>query len=144
MPMKMKSYATFNDYLQAQAPANQATIRALRRFVKGVAPALTEAVKWGNGCWVAGTEPIAYVYSDVGLVQFGFVMGASLKDPRGLLEGKGSFVRHIKVRAPAAIDRPAFAALLKQAMRLSRKPRGARAKRPARARTKLQRRASAA
>lgn len=124
----MKSYATFDDYLQAQAPTNRATIRALRRFVKAVAPALTEAVKWGNGCWVAGAEPIAYVYSDVGLVHFGFVMGSSLKDPRGLLEGKGSSVRHIKVRVPANIDRPAFAALLKQAMRLRRPPRRARTK----------------
>ena len=138
MPMKMKSYATFDDYLQAQAPATQAIIRALRRFVKAVAPALTESVKWSNGCWMAGTEPIAYVYSDVGFVQFGFVMGTSLKDPRGLLEGKGSSVRHIKVRAPADIDRPAFAALLKQAMRLRRQPRRARRKPPARARSKTQ------
>ena len=57
----MKSYATFDDYLQAQAPTNQATIRALRRFVKAIAPALTESVKWSNGCWLAGAEPIAYV-----------------------------------------------------------------------------------
>ena len=127
MPMKMKSYATFDAYLQDQAPANRATIRALRRFVRAVAPALTEAVKWGNGCWVAGTEPIAYVYSDVGQVQFGFVLGASLKDPRRLLEGNGRFVRHTKVRAPSDIDRPAFAALLKQAMRLRRRLQGTRA-----------------
>jgi len=132
----MKSYATFDDYLQAQPPTNQAIIRALRRFVKAVAPALTESVKWSNGCWTAGTEPIAYVYSDVGFVQFGFVMGASLKDPRGLLEGKGSSVRHIKVRAAADIDRPAFAALLKQAMRLRRQPRPAGSKRRARASSK--------
>ncbi|HEY6926178.1 MAG TPA: DUF1801 domain-containing protein [Steroidobacteraceae bacterium] len=134
----MKRYATFDDYLEAQAPTNQATIRALRRFVRAVAPALTESVKWSNGCWMAGTEPIAYVYSDVGFVQFGFMMGASLKDPRGLLEGKGSSVRHIKVRASADIDRPAFAALLKQAMRLRRQPRGARSERPVRARSKAQ------
>lgn len=136
MPMKMKRYATFDDYLQDQPPANRATIRALRRFVKAAAPALTEAVKWGNGCWVAGTEPIAYVFSDGGLVQFGFVMGASLKDPRGLLEGKGRSVRHIKVRAPADIDRTAFAALLKHAMRLRRKPHGDRTTQPAHARTR--------
>jgi len=132
----MKSYATFDDYLEAQPPTNQAIIRALRRFVKAVAPALTESVKWSNGCWTAGTEPIAYVYSDVGFVQFGFVMGASLKDPRGLLEGKGSSVRHIKVRAAADINRPAFAALLKQAMRLRRQPRPAGSKRLVRASSK--------
>lgn len=130
---RMKSYATFDDYLQAQPATNRAIIKALRRFVKGVAPELDEAVKWGNGCWVAGAEPIAYVYSDEGFVQFGFVMGASLKDPRGLLEGKASYVRHIKVRTPAEIDRPAFEALLRQAVRLRRPPRPARGKRPARA-----------
>jgi len=130
----MKSYANFDDYLQAQTSTNQATIRALRRFVKAVAPALTESVKWSNGCWLAGTEPIAYVYADVGFVQFGFVMGASLEDPRGLLEGKASSVRHIKVRGAADIDRPAFAALLKQAMRLRRRPRRA-AKKGARVRS---------
>ncbi len=132
----MKSYATFDDYLQAQAPANQSTILALRRFMKAVAPALTEAVKWSNGCWVAGAEPIAYVYSDVGFVQFGFVMGSSLRDPRGLLEGKGRYVRYIKVREAGDIDRPAFTALLKQAMRLRRPVRRARSKRPARARSR--------
>jgi hypothetical protein len=55
------------------------------------------------------------VYSDTGLVQFGFFAGASLKDPKGLLEGKGQYVRHTKVRAPSEIDERAFAALLKQA-----------------------------
>ena len=132
----MKSYASFDDYLADQAPANQTTIRALRRFVKAVAPALTEAVKWSNGCWLADDEPIVFVYSDAGFVQFGFVMGAALKDPRGLLEGTGRSIRHIKVRGAGDIDRPAFTALLKQAMRLRRQPQGARAKRPARARSK--------
>jgi len=48
-------------------------------------------------------------------VQFGFFNGSSLKDPEGLLEGKGRYVRHIKVRAPSDIDQPAFEALLRQA-----------------------------
>lgn len=135
----MKSYATFDDYLAAQTPTNQGIIRALRRFVKAVAPTLTESVKWSNGCWLAGTEPIAYVYADIGFVQFGFVMGTSLKDPRGALEGKGSSVRHIKVRAPADIDRPTFAALLKQAVKLRRVPRRPDSKRPPRAKSPAKR-----
>jgi hypothetical protein len=113
---KMKAYASFDDYLEDQSPQNQVIIRALRKFVKGVAPALDEAVKWGNGCWVGPNGPVAYVYSDTGYVQFGFFRGASLTDSRGLLEGKGRYVRHIKVRAPSDIDERAFAALLKQAV----------------------------
>jgi len=111
----MKAYATFDLYLADQLPKNQKIIRALRKFVKRVAPELQEFVKWGNGCWVKGKAPVTYVYSATGYVQFGFFHGASLKDPRGLLEGEGQYVRHIKVRTLADIDEAAFGALLLQA-----------------------------
>jgi hypothetical protein len=116
-PRKMKAYASFDEYLAAQSPRNQAIIRALRKFVKRIAPKLSEAVKWGNGCWIGSNGPVAYVYSDKEYVQFGFFHGASLNDPKGLLEGKGQYVRHIKVRGRSGIDEPAFAALLRQAAR---------------------------
>jgi hypothetical protein len=83
--------------------------------VKSAEPQLVESVKWGNGCWLSGTEPVAYVYSDVACVQFGFLTGSSLTDPTGLLEGTGRYVRHIKVRKVGDIDPPAFGALLRQA-----------------------------
>jgi hypothetical protein len=114
---KMKAYASFDDYLQDQNAKNQKIIRALRKFVKRVEPGLTETVKWGNGCWVSAQGPVAYVYSDTEWVQFGFFYGSSLKDPKGLLEGKGRYVRHTKVRTSSEIDERAFAALLRQAAR---------------------------
>ena len=114
---KMKAYATFDLYLADQSPKNQKIIRALRKFVKRVAPELQEFVKWGNGCWVKGKAPISYVYSAPDYVQFGFIRGSSLADPRGLLEGDGEYVRHIKVRAVKDIDEKAFTALLRQAAR---------------------------
>ena len=113
--MKMKAYASFDDYLEDQGAKNQAIIKALRRFVKRTAPGLTESVKWGNGCWVGRKNPVAYVYSDRGHVQFGFFNGAALKDPKGLLQGSGKYVRHVKIRKPAEIDARAFGALLRQA-----------------------------
>ena len=61
--------------------------------------------------------PVSYVYSAPDYVQFGFIRGSSLKDPRGLLEGNGQYVRHIKVRKTSDIDEDAFAALLRQAAR---------------------------
>jgi len=113
--MKMKAYASFDEYLKDQSPKNQAIIRALRRFVKRVQPGLDEDVKWGNGCWIGRDGPVAYVYSASEYVQFGFFRGSSLKDPKGLLEGSGRYVRHTKVRASSGIDERAFAALLRQA-----------------------------
>ncbi len=116
-PSKMTAYATFDLYVAGQSPKNQTLIRALRKLVKAKAPKLEEFVKWGNGCWVKGKEPIAYVYSAPDLVQFGFFRGASLPDPRGLLEGKGEYVRHVKVRKLGDIDAAAFEALLRAATR---------------------------
>jgi hypothetical protein len=113
---KMKAYATFDLYLAGQTPKNRAIIRALRAFVKRAAPSLVESVKWGNGCWLKGKAPVAYVYSDDGFVQFGFIRGSALDDPRGLLEGKAQYVRHIKVRKAGDIDPKAFGALLRQAI----------------------------
>jgi len=114
---KMKAYATFDLYLADQAPKNRTIIRALRKFVKSVDPKLEESVKWGNGCWLKGKAPVAYVYSDKDHVQFGFIRGSSLEDPHGLLQGKGQYVRHVKVRKIADIDPRALGALLRQAAR---------------------------
>ena len=114
---KMKAYATFDLYLADQPPKNRTLIRALRKFVAKAAPKLEESVKWGNGCWVKGKAPIAYVYSDKDHVQFGFIRGSSLKDPKGLLQGKGEYVRHVKVRKLGDIDAAAFGALLRAATR---------------------------
>ncbi|HEX6812143.1 MAG TPA: DUF1801 domain-containing protein [Planctomycetota bacterium] len=115
--MKRKAYETFDLYLADQPPKNQTIIKALRKFVKRTAPKLQESVKWGNGCWLGATVPVCYVYSADGYVQFGFFRGASLDDPRSLLEGNGQYVRHIKVRAVEDIDARTFGALLRQASR---------------------------
>jgi hypothetical protein len=115
--MKMKAYASFDQYVAGQIPRNQAVIRALRTFVKRVAPQLQESVKWGNGCWVQQNAPVAYVYSAPDHVQFGFFRGSALKDPKGLLRGEGKFVRHVKVRKRTDIAEKDFGTLLRQAAR---------------------------
>src|SRR5262245_34014034 len=113
----MKRYATFDEYLAGQPPKNRSIIRVLRKFVERAAPKLQESVKWGNGCWLKGKAPVAYVYSAPDHVQFGFFGGARLKDPQGLLRGKGAFVRHIRLLKRSDIDESAFRALLRQAVR---------------------------
>lgn len=135
--MKMKKYASFDDYLNDQPSKNRTIIRALRRLVKRAEPGLTEDVMWGNGCWVKEAAPkakaptartakgkapkkrvpVSYVYSAPDYVQFGFVRGSALKDPLGLLEGNGQYVRHVKVRKPSEINETAFKAFLRQAAR---------------------------
>src|SRR5215510_14467085 len=104
---KMKRYESFTAYAADQTPKNRAMIRALRTLVKRTTPELRESVKWGNGCWMKGDDPVAYVYSRPEYPEFGFFSGSGLKDPTGLLEGKGAYVRHVKMRTPADTKRTA-------------------------------------
>ena len=115
--MKMKKYCSFDEYFVDQSPKNRSIIRRLRTFVKRAAPGLQESVKWGNGCWVLGNVPVAYVFSAPDYVQFGFFRGSRLKYTQRILEGKGQYVRHIKVRKAPDIDEAAFRVLLRQAVR---------------------------
>ena len=114
----MKAYPSFDAYLADQPPANQTVIRALRKLVKRAAPALVEGVKYGNGCWLQGKYPIAYVYAAPDHTQFGFIAGARLKDPKHLLEGKGAYVRHVPLRSTRDIAERELVALLTQAVEL--------------------------
>ena len=44
-----------------------------------------------------------------------FPRGVDLNDPRGLLEGSGKAMRHVKMLTPADVDRPAVRELITQA-----------------------------
>ncbi|MEQ1895668.1 MAG: DUF1801 domain-containing protein [Planctomycetota bacterium] len=124
-PQKMKAYATFDLYLADRAPKQRTIIRALRKFVARVAPALIESVKWGNGCWLKGKVPVAYVHAAPDHVQFGFVRGSALADPGHLLVGEGQYVRHVKLRKAADIDEQVLATFLRAAVRKApASPRG--------------------
>jgi len=52
-----------------------------------------------DGCPVAclGDVPFGYVNVFTSHVNVGFYQGAGLKDPEGLLEGSGKFMRHVKL-----------------------------------------------
>lgn len=114
---RMKAYPSFDAYLADQSNATRAILRKLRTFVKRTSPTLVEAVKWGNGCWIEGKKPVAYVYAAPDHVQFGFMVGSMLKDPGKLLQGAGAYVRHVKLFKPSDLDARAFAPLLRQAVK---------------------------
>jgi hypothetical protein len=51
-----------------------------------------------------------------------FLQGAKLEDPAGLLQGKGSQVRHIVLEEVSTLDRPPVKALMKKALAKARRP----------------------
>jgi hypothetical protein len=48
-------------------------------------------------------------------VNLGFNYGATLPDPKGILEGQGNRIRHIKIRSPEDLARPELRAYIKRA-----------------------------
>lgn len=96
-------------------PGKRALVEALRAFVKKEAPQLKEAIKWGNVTWI-GKDNVCWIIVYKDHVDFGFFKGAKLKDAKGLLEGTGKGLRHVKVFKPADIRPAEFAALLKAAV----------------------------
>lgn len=59
-----------------------------------------------------GDAAFAYVNAYTAHVNVGFFCGAALPDPAGLLEGRGKFMRHVKLRPGLPADAPALQALI--------------------------------
>jgi hypothetical protein len=70
-----------------------------------------------DGCPVACVRdaPFGYVNAFRSHVNVGFFNGASLDDPRGLLEGGGRHMRHVKLRPGDATDAAALEAQVRAA-----------------------------
>ena len=52
-------------------------------------------------------------------VNLGFNHGATLDDPLGILEGTGKQIRHIKIRSPDDLARPAIRAYVRRARKIA-------------------------
>lgn len=59
----------------------------------------------------------AYVNAFTAHVNVGFFLGAEIADPTLLLEGKGRFMRHVKLRPGSRVDGTAFRELIQTAYR---------------------------
>jgi hypothetical protein len=63
--------------------------------------------------------PFAFIKPAKNHVTIGFWRGADLDDPRGLLEGNGVRMKHLKIPAPGTFDRAVLTAFVKQAVTLN-------------------------
>lgn len=70
-----------------------------------------------DGCPAAcvGDAPFVYVNVFRNHLNLGFYQGASLPDPKGLLQGDGKRMRHVSLRSAQEADRPAITALIEAA-----------------------------
>lgn len=117
----MTDDAAWHEALARTTDDGRATAEAVRELIRSLDPEVVE-VAWprqGTVGWGIGpkkmSEHYAYLAVHPSHVNLGFYRGGSLSDPAGLLEGTGQAMRHIKLRAPAELDRPEITDLLRVA-----------------------------
>jgi len=112
----MTASRTVEDLLERYPPGVQALAaearRALRRWLPGVeeaADASALVIGYGHGPGYRGNV-CTLILSKSG-VKLGLAHGASLADPRGLLEGSGRVHRRIPLRAPSDLRKSGVSSL---------------------------------
>lgn len=71
--------------------------RAADRTIRTLVPGVQCVVKWGNACYYADGKAFASLYQTKSGMNLA-LPGAELPDPRGLLEGTGKTMRHVKLK----------------------------------------------
>jgi hypothetical protein len=95
------------------------TVSALRKLIREAAPDAVESIKWGQPVYEVN-GPFAYIKAYKNHVNFGLWRGAELTDPKGILEGTGSRMRHVELRSVADIDTAMLQAMVRTAVEMNR------------------------
>jgi hypothetical protein len=93
-------------------------LRIIRALVARHAPAATLSIKWGQPVW-EHEGPMAFARPAKNHLTFGFWRGAEMKDPKGVLEGDGERMRHVKITSAEHVKSLPLADFVKQAVKLN-------------------------
>jgi hypothetical protein len=96
-----------------------AIVSRLRQIILLTAPDVYESIKWAQPVYESD-GPFAYIKAFTESVNFGFWRGVDLRDPKGLLQGQGGKMRHVKIISLADIDERAFSDFVVQAIQLNK------------------------
>ena len=107
--------ADVEKWLAAAPEGQRAILDALREMIRVAGTGVVEEFKWGRPVYKSGGGLFSYLHRTKNHVTLGFHHGAELKDPKGLLEGDGKDMRHVKLTTVAAARDPAIRRLIKQA-----------------------------
>jgi hypothetical protein len=123
---------TFTSMVEPLDPRVRSLAVKARELIYSVMPMVVE-VPWprqgiiGYGVGPKKmTEHFCYISLHKHHIDLGFNYGSELPDPQGLLEGTGALFRHVKLKQPADLEKPALRTLLEIASkhRMPEKPSG--------------------
>lgn len=107
-------------YISELGEPQASIVQALDLLITATIPKATSSIKWAQPVYEAD-GPFCFIKAAKNHVTFGFWRGVELTDQKGLLEGSGDKMRHIKLKSTDDIQKTVFKALLKEAVRLNRK-----------------------
>jgi hypothetical protein len=122
-PRVPKPKAEYLSFLAPFPPDVQKLALATRALVLSECPGATEliydaynAVASGYGFTGRPSDCFIHVAVYAHWVNLGFNRGSQIPDPRHILQGKGNWIRHIRIASPADLSKPEVRAFVKAAI----------------------------
>jgi hypothetical protein len=109
---------TVDGYLAGLESWQAEIVSQVRGIILQAAPQARESIKWAQPVYESG-GPFAYMKAFKKAVNFGFWRGIDLDDPKGILEGSGDKMRHVKLTSLEDFDAAQFADFVRQAVELN-------------------------
>ena len=118
MPYPVTADPEFSTFLASYSKEVQDTARAARQLILELVPGAVEVVDArtaviGFGYGTGYKDMVCTLILSKGGVKLGLVGGASLPDPRNVLEGSGKVHRYVALGRPADLRRPGVRPLLR-------------------------------
>ena len=107
-----------DNYIAGLEPWKAQIVARLRSIILEAAPQAKESIKWAQPVYEIN-GPFCYIKAFKNNVNFGFWRGVDLEDSKGLLQGSGEKMRHIKLMSVDDIKEKAFSNFIRQAVQLN-------------------------
>ena len=116
----MGKYNTLEEYIKDLEKDKAVIVKELVSIVTKAAPKGEKGIKWAQPVFWDDNGPFCFIKAHKNHVNIGFWRGVELKDPKGLLEGTGDKMRHIKIAGKGDIDKKAITDFVKQGVKLNK------------------------
>ncbi len=92
------------------------TLNAMREIVFKIYPKTNERIMYGGIMFSLDTEDFGGLFARKNHISFEFSKGSIMKDPNKLLEGRGKFRRHLKIKSKEDVRNKDVDFFIKQAV----------------------------
>jgi hypothetical protein len=110
---------TVDSYISDLEGSKSKIVSMIRNIILEAAPGVKESIKWAQPVYESN-GPFAYIKAFNNNVNFGFWRGIDIADPKGLLKGSGSKMRHVSKTNLDNIDERTFTDFIHQAIELNK------------------------